>query len=64
MRITALRGDQVNPVGLGRSRFSSEGSVRLAFKRLDPEACAQRQLKALAQTGNQWSTIRGYSTSI
>ena len=48
--ITAMRGDQVNPVGLGMSRVCSEDSVRLAFKKVDPEACACWQQKALART--------------
>lgn len=48
--ITALRCDQVNPVGFGMSRVCSEDSVRLAFKEVDPEACARWQQKALAET--------------
>ena len=48
--ITALRCDKVNPVGLGMSRVCSEDSVRLAFKDMDQESCAQWQQKALAQT--------------
>jgi hypothetical protein len=48
--ITALRCDKVNPVGLGMTQVCSEDSVRLAFKRTDPEACAQWQQQALAQT--------------
>ena len=48
--ITAMRGDQVNPIGLGMSRVCSEDSVRLAFKKVDSEACARWQQKALART--------------
>ena len=48
--ITALRCDKVNPVGLGMTQVCSEDSVRLAFKQTDPEACAQWQQQALAQT--------------
>jgi hypothetical protein len=48
--ITALRGDQVNPLGLGMSRVCSEDSVRLAFKDTDAASCAQWQQQALAQT--------------
>jgi len=47
--ITALRCDKVNPAGFGMSRICSEDSVRLAFKRLDPEACARWQQQALAR---------------
>lgn len=48
--ITALRSDKVNPVGFGMSRICSEDSVRLAFKGMDPERCAEWQQKALMQT--------------
>ena len=48
--VTALRCDKVNPVGLGMTQVCSEDSVRLAFKHTDPEACAQWQQQALAQT--------------
>jgi len=48
--ITALRCDQVNPLGLGMSRVCSEDSVRLAFKDTDAASCAQWQQQALAQT--------------
>jgi len=47
--LTALRCDKVNPAGFGMSRVCSEDRVRLAFKDLDPKACAQWQQKALAQ---------------
>ncbi len=48
--ISAFRCDKVNPVGLGLPRVCSEDSVRLAFRHPDPEACAQWQPQALAQT--------------
>ena len=48
--ITAMRGDQVNPVGFGMSQICSEDSVRLAFKDVDPELCARWQQQALTQT--------------
>ena len=46
--LTALRCDRVNPQGLGMTRVCSEDSVRLAFLRTDPEACAQWQQNTLA----------------
>jgi len=48
--ITGLRCDKVNPVGFGMSKVCSEDSVRLAFKKVDPEKCAQWQQQALAET--------------
>lgn len=55
--ITALRCDKVNPVGFGMSQVCSEDSVRLAFKKVDPEKCAQWQQQALAET---WGPVLKY----
>jgi hypothetical protein len=48
--VTALRGDTVNPQGLGMSKVCSEDSVRRAFAGADEEACAIWQTRALRQT--------------
>jgi hypothetical protein len=48
--VTALRGDTVNPQGLGMSKVCSEDSVRRAFAEADPAACAAWQAEALRQT--------------
>lgn len=51
--VTGLRADTVNPQGLGMSQVCSEDSVRRAFKKADPVACANWQTQALQQT---WGT--------
>jgi hypothetical protein len=48
--VTALRGDQVNPPGLGMDKVVSEDSLRRAFQREDPVALAQWQTQALLET--------------
>ena len=46
--VTALRGDQVNPPGLGMEKVVSEDSLRRAFQDQDAAALAQWQTQALA----------------
>lgn len=46
--VTALRGDQVNPPGLGMEKVVSEDSLRRAFQDQDATAVAQWQTQALA----------------
>ena len=41
--VTALRGDRVNPVGLGMTQVCCEDSVRRAFREQDPVALARWQ---------------------
>jgi hypothetical protein len=48
--VTALRGDQVNPRGLGMERVVSEDSLRRAFQDQEPEALALWQREALLAT--------------
>ena len=48
--VTALRADRVNPPGLGMDQMCSEDSVRRAFTRADPVACANWHAQALRQT--------------
>ena len=48
--VTALRGDTINPQGLGMSKVCSEDSVRRAFQEADPLACALWQQQSLQQT--------------
>jgi hypothetical protein len=48
--VAALRGDQVNPPGLGMDQVVSEDSLRRAFQREDPVALAQWQTQALLET--------------
>jgi hypothetical protein len=48
--VTALRGDQVNPPGLGMDKVVSEDSLRRAFQDEDPAAVAQWQTQALLET--------------
>jgi hypothetical protein len=48
--VTALRGDQVNPPGLGMEKVVSEDSLRLAFQDEDSAALAQWQTQALLVT--------------
>ena len=48
--VTALRGDQVNPQGLGMDRVVSEDSLRRAFRDEDSKALAQWQTQSLLET--------------
>lgn len=48
--VTALRGDQVNPQGLGMAKVVSEDSLRRAFKDQDAAALAGWQCQALLAT--------------
>lgn len=48
--VTALRGDSVNPQGLGMTKVVSEDSLRRAFQDEDPQALAQWQTDALLAT--------------
>ena len=48
--VTALRGDQVNPQGLGMDKVVSEDSLRRAFEDEDAIALAQWQTQALLET--------------
>jgi hypothetical protein len=48
--VTALRGDQVNPPGLGMGKVVSEDSLRRAFKDGDAAALSQWQTEALLAT--------------
>jgi hypothetical protein len=48
--VTALRGDRVNPAGLGMERVVSEDSLRRAFQGVDAGAVAQWQTQALLAT--------------
>ena len=48
--VTALRGDQVNPQGLGMERVVSEDSLRRAFRDEDSKALAQWQTQSLLET--------------
>lgn len=48
--VTALRGDQVNPQGLGMQKVVSEDSLRRAFQNEDPKALEQWQTQALLET--------------
>lgn len=48
--VTALRGDQVNPAGLGMARVVSEDSLRRAFKEADAGGVARWQTQALLAT--------------
>lgn len=48
--VTALRGDQVNPPGLGMGKVVSEDSLRRAFQEGDAAALAQWQTQALLAT--------------
>lgn len=48
--VTALRGDQVNPQGLGMQKVISEDSLRRAFRDEDGAALAQWQTTALLET--------------
>jgi hypothetical protein len=48
--VTALRGDQVNPPGLGMEKVVSEDSLRRAFKEGDAAALARWQTQALLAT--------------
>lgn len=48
--VTALRGDQVNPPGLGMGKVVSEDSLRRAFEKEDGAALAQWQSQALLET--------------
>lgn len=48
--VTALRGDQVNPHGLGMQKVVSEDSLRCAFQNEAPKALEQWQTQALLET--------------
>jgi len=48
--VTTLRGDRVNPQGLGMSKVVSEDSLRRAFQNGDAAALRQWQTEALFQT--------------
>jgi hypothetical protein len=48
--VTALRGDRINPQGLGMSRMLSEDAVRRAFAEEDAEALARWQRQHLLQS--------------
>jgi len=48
--VTALRGDQVNPPGLGMAKVVSEDSLRRAFEGGDAVALAQWQTQGLRAT--------------
>src|SRR5271154_6371448 len=48
--VTALRGDQVNPRGLGMEKVVSEDSLRRAFKEMDAVAALNWQTQALQAT--------------
>jgi hypothetical protein len=48
--VTALRGDQVNPQGLGMQKVVSEDSLRRAFQEKDGVALAQWQTTSLLET--------------
>jgi hypothetical protein len=48
--VTALRGDQVNPQGLGMQKVVSEDSLRRAFQKEDAAALEQWQTQALLET--------------
>lgn len=48
--VSALRGDRVNPPGLGMEKVVSEDSLRRAFKDEDAGALAQWQTQALLAT--------------
>lgn len=45
--VTALRGDSVNPQGLGMTKVVSEDSLRRAFQDEEPQALARWQTDAL-----------------
>lgn len=48
--VAVLRGDQVNPQGLGMDKVVSEDSLRRAFEHEDAVALAQWQTQALLET--------------
>ena len=48
--VTALRGDQVNPQGLGMEKVVSEDSLRRAFQDEEVGVLAQWQTQALLET--------------
>lgn len=48
--VTALRGDKVNPQGLGMEKVVSEDSLRRAFRRADGPALARWQTDGLRST--------------
>jgi len=48
--VTALRGDRVNPQGLGMAKIVSEDSLRRAFQNADAAALAHWQTEALLKT--------------
>ncbi len=48
--VTALRGDRVNPPGLGMEKVVSEDSLRRAFKEVDACPIAQWQTQSLLAT--------------
>jgi hypothetical protein len=48
--VTALRGDKVNPNGLGMEKVVSEDSLRRAFQDQEPEAVASWQRESLLET--------------
>jgi hypothetical protein len=48
--VTALRGDQINPRGLGMEKVVSEDSLRRAFKEMDAVAALNWQTQALQAT--------------
>jgi len=48
--VTALRGDQVNPQGLGMEKVVSEDSLRRAFEKEDAGTLAKWQTEALLET--------------
>lgn len=48
--VTALRGDQVNPPGLGMTKVVSEDSLRRAFQKEAAAALEQWQTQALLET--------------
>ena len=48
--VTALRGDQVNPPGLGMGKVVSEDSLRRAFQKAEARALARWQTQALLET--------------
>ena len=59
MHVTALRGDRVNPQGLGMEKVVSEDSLRRAFARQDGAALARWQTEALEKAAMlpRWNSL-------
>jgi len=56
--VTALRGDRVNPQGLGMEKVVSEDSLRRAFADQDGTEMAARQTEALRRTyAPRWKSL-------